>query len=56
VLTADDEVVFASELSANFGDGSAHAARIFFFCEIEKGLGNKWSGMQARARWPDGCF
>ena len=54
-LAADDEVVLASKLAANFGDSGAHAARVFFIAKIEKWLGDKWSGMQACAR-PDGGF
>ena len=54
-LAADDEVIFAAQLAANFGDGGAHAARVLFVAEIEKRLGHKRSWMQARAR-PDGGF
>ena len=42
-LAADDEVVLAAQLAADFRDGGAHAARVFFVAEIEKGLGDKWS-------------
>jgi hypothetical protein len=42
-------------LGADFGDGGAHAAGVFFVAEIIKGLGDKWALMQACAR-PDGGF
>ncbi len=54
-LAADDEVILASELPADFGDGGAHAASILFVAEIVKRLGDEWSLMQGRAR-PDGGF
>src|SRR5579862_675067 len=54
-FAADDEVVLASQLGADFGDGGAHAARVLFVAEIIKGLGDEWAGVQARAR-PDGRF
>jgi hypothetical protein len=54
VLAADDEVVLSAKLTADFRDRGAHAAGVLFIAKIEKGLGYKWSGMQAHARWPDG--
>ncbi len=54
-LAADDEVVLASELAADFGDGGAHAAGVLFVAEIVKWLGDEWSRMQIGAR-PDGGF
>jgi hypothetical protein len=54
-LAADDEVILASELAADFGDGGAHATGILFVAEIVEGLGDKWSLMDGRAR-PDGGF
>ena len=54
-LAANDEVVFASKLGANFSDRGAHAARVLFIAKIKKWLSNKWTGMQACAR-PDGGF
>jgi hypothetical protein len=55
-LASDDEVVLAAKLSAHFGDGGAHAARVLFIAKIKKGLTDEWSGMQARTRWSDGGF
>ena len=37
-LAADDQVVFAAELSAHFFDGGAHFAHVLFFGEIDKRL------------------
>src|ERR1700686_4040786 len=37
-LAADDQVVFAAELSAHFFDGGTHFADVIFFGEIDKGL------------------
>src|SRR5215469_3022712 len=54
-LAANDEVILAAKLAANFGDRGAHATGVFFIAEIEKGLGHKRSGMQ-RGAWPDGGF
>ena len=54
-LAADDEVILVAQLSAHLGDGCTHAARILFIAEIEKGLGNKRTLMQRRAR-PYGRF
>jgi hypothetical protein len=37
-LAADDQVVLAAELSADFLDGGAHLAHVVFFAEIDKRL------------------
>ena len=55
-LAADDQIVFAAQLSANLGDGGAHVAGIFFVAEIEKRLGNEWGFVKISARWPDRSF
>ena len=54
-LAADDQVILAAELAADFRDGGAHAAGILFVAEIIEGLGDEWSLMQGRSR-PDGGF
>ncbi len=54
-LAADDEVILAAELGADFGDGGTHLAGVLFVAEIVEGLGDEWALMKTGAR-PDGGF
>src|ERR1700684_3850538 len=46
-LAADDQVILAAELSADFFDGGAHLAHVVFFSEIDKRLVFERALMQA---------